>query len=89
MRKVETEIAFVKLGITLPKCRIAGFLVGFALKRIMKMLAVIAGVFLLHLCIWSCVASILHQYFAGEYNNGKSLDIFDAKQKIIFKIPFL
>jgi hypothetical protein len=55
----------------------------------MKMLAVIGGVFLLHLCIWSCVASILHQYFAGEYNNGKSLDIFDAKQKIIFKIPFL
>ena len=68
---------------------IVGFLIGFALKRIMKILAVIAGVFLLHLCIWSCVASILHQYFAGEYNNGKSLDIFDAKQKIIFKIPFL
>jgi hypothetical protein len=54
----------------------------------MKMLAVIAGVFLLHLCIWSCVASILHQYFAGEYNNGKSLDILMQNKKLYLKYHF-
>jgi uncharacterized membrane protein (Fun14 family) len=32
---------------------IVGFLIGFMLKQIMKILAVIAGVFLLHFCIWN------------------------------------
>ena len=42
---VETATSFMPLLSTIGFGGIAGFLVGFALKRIMKILAVIAGVF--------------------------------------------
>jgi uncharacterized membrane protein (Fun14 family) len=42
---VETATSFVPLLSTIGFGGIAGFLIGFALKRIMKILAVIAGVF--------------------------------------------
>ncbi len=42
---VETANSFVPFVSTIDFGGIAGFLVGFALKRIMKILAVIAGVF--------------------------------------------
>jgi uncharacterized membrane protein (Fun14 family) len=42
---VETANSFVPLVSTLGFGGLAGFLIGFALKRIMKILAVIAGVF--------------------------------------------